>query len=164
MKESRTNSIVIGVGNPFRSDDGVGLAVARRLREAPPTGVTILEETGDGAELLEAWKQAHTVILVDAVHSGAPPGTIHRFDAGEKRLPAWYSHCSTHSFGVAEAIELARTISELPPRLIVYGVEGLDFSPGTEVSLEVAEVVPEVASRILQELGRMAVASPAFPG
>jgi hydrogenase maturation protease len=153
-----SNRIVIGVGNPFRSDDGIGLAVIKQLRKALPAGVAILEETGNGAELLEAWKQANAVILVDAVQSGTSPGTIYRFDAHEKGLPAWYSHCSTHALGVAEAIELARAISELPPQLIIYGVEGLNFSPGTQLSLEVAGVIPEVASRVLEELRCMASA------
>jgi len=145
----------IGVGNPFRSDDGAGLAVARRLRKEIPPGVTASEETGDGAELLEAWSGAQAVVLVDAVQSGAPPGTIHRLDARAEKLPAWFSHCSTHAFGVAEAIELGRTIGELPAQLVVYGIEGLDFSAGTELSPEVAEAVAPAAKLILEELRRL---------
>jgi hydrogenase maturation protease len=145
-------TIFIGVGNPFRSDDGTGSAVVRRIRGDIPADVRVLEETGDGVELLEAWEGADRVILVDAVLSGAPPGTIHRFDARAERLPPWFSHTSTHSFGVAEAIELARTMGDLPPSLVVYGIEGLDFSAGTELSPEVAEAVPSAANLILQEI------------
>src|SRR5271167_2112504 len=122
------NSILIGVGNPFRSDDGAGRLVLQRLRGEIPCGIKVLEETGDGAELLEGWKGADCVFLVDAVQSGAPPGTIHRLDARVERLPTWFSRSSTHSFGVAEAIELARTMGELPEQLVVYGIEGLNFS------------------------------------
>lgn len=147
-----SRTLFIGVGNPFRSDDGVGRAVLRFLRPEIPVSVTLLEETGDGAELLEAWKGADRVILVDAVQSGAPPGTIHRFDARAEKLPAWFSRSSTHAFGVAEAIELARAMQDLPPHLVVYGVAGLDFSAGTELSPEVAQIVPQVARLILQEI------------
>ena len=146
------NTVFIGVGNPFRSDDGAGIAVVRRLRGEIPPGVKVQEESGDGTELLEAWEGADCVILVDAVQSGAPPGTIHRLDARTEKLPTWFSHSSTHSFGVAEAIELARSMGELPEKLIVYGIEGLDFSAGTELSPEVAEVVPSAANLILQEI------------
>ena len=153
MKLSSANVVVIGVGNLFRNDDGVGCAVIHCLRERPVPGVIFLEETGDGAELLGIWRHTHAAILIDAVQSGAAPGGIYRFDARAQELPAWYSRCSTHSFGVAEAIELARTLGELPARLIVFGVEGLNFSMGDTLSPEVAETVPQVAARIREELG-----------
>ncbi len=152
MTAQAQKTVFIGVGNPFRGDDGAGRAVVRRLLGEIPPGIKVLEETGDGTELLEAWKGADCVILVDAVQSGAPPGTIHRLDAVTEKLPTWFSHSSTHAFGVAEAIELARTMGELPARLVVYGIEGLDFSAGTELSPEVAQVVPGAANLILQEI------------
>jgi hydrogenase maturation protease len=156
MTAPRSSALLIGVGNPFRGDDGVGGVVIRRLRGQNLPGFTILEETGDGAELLEAWQGASAVILVDAVQSGVAPGTIHRLDAVAEKLPKWFSHCSTHAFGVAEAIELARTLGELPPSLIVYGIEGLDFSAGTSLSPEVAASVPGVVSSILAEIRGLA--------
>jgi hydrogenase maturation protease len=142
----------IGVGNPFRSDDGAGREVVRRLQGEVPPCVKVLEETGDGAELLESWKGSEHVILVDMVLSGAPPGTLHRIDARMEKLPVWFSHSSTHAFGVAEAVELAREMDDLPPYLVVYGIEGLDFSPGTHLSPEVAAAVPGAANLILQEI------------
>lgn len=152
MTGQEHKTIFIGVGNPFRSDDAAGGAVVRCLRGEIPSNIKVLEETGDGAELLEAWEGADCVILVDAVQSGAPPGTIHRLDARTEKLPGWFSHSSTHTFGVAEAIELARTMGDLPERLIVYGIEGLDFSAGTQLSPEVAEIIPAAAKMILQEI------------
>jgi len=149
------NVIVIGVGNPFRSDDGAGPAIVRLLKGQIPPEIKCLEETGDGAELLDAWKGVECVILIDAIQSGAPPTTIYRFDARTESLPVWFSHASTHTFGVAEAIELARHMDELPPKLIVYGIEGLDFSPGTELSPEVAEALPAISRLILREVLRL---------
>ena len=160
MTGRQQRSIFIGVGNPFRGDDGAGRAVVRRLHGEIPPDVKVMEETGDGAELLEAWKGVDCVILVDAVLSGAPPGTIHRLDARIEKLPGWFSHSSTHLFGIGEAIELARIMEELPAKLIVYGIEGLDFSPGTELSPEVAEVVPAAANLILQEILHLPAAQP----
>ncbi|HYA63299.1 MAG TPA: hydrogenase maturation protease, partial [Candidatus Sulfotelmatobacter sp.] len=84
-------TIVIGVGNPFRSDDRVGRVVVQRLRKDVPPDIPLLEETGDGAELFDAFTGADCVILVDAVQSGSPPGTIQRFDAHTEKLPAWFS-------------------------------------------------------------------------
>ena len=151
-------TILIGVGNPFRSDDRVGRVVVQRLRKDVPPDIPLFEETGDGAELFDAFRGADCVILVDAVQSGAPPGTIQRFDARAEKLPACYSHSTTQTFGVAEPNELARTMEELPDKLIVYGIEGLDFSAGTELSPEVAESVPVAANLILQEILHLPVA------
>jgi hydrogenase maturation protease len=163
MSESTFNTALIGVGNPFRSDDGVGRAVVRRLFGRVPPGVTLQEESGDGTDLLEAWKGTGCVILVDAVQSGAPPGTIHRFDARTEKLPTWFSHYSTHAFGVGEAIELARTMGDLPNRLVVYGIEGLDFSAGTELSPQVAKTVTAAANLVLQEFLQLPPERPQLP-
>lgn len=152
MNPSLHRTIFIGVGNPFRGDDAVGTAVLRFIRSRIPADVKVVEETGDGAELLEAWKGADRVILVDAVQSGAPPGTIHRIDARAEKLPSWFSRSSTHAFGVAEAIELAWAMNDLPPQIVIYGIVGLDFSAGTKLSPEVAEVVPRAAQQILREI------------
>jgi hydrogenase maturation protease len=70
----------------------------------------ILEATGEGTALLESWKGADTVILIDAVASGAYPGTIHRLDARAQLLPAGFLHTSSHAFGVAQGVELARAL------------------------------------------------------
>jgi hydrogenase maturation protease len=144
--------ILIGVGNPFRGDDGLGRVLVRCLREEIPPAVRVVEETGEGTALLEAWRGAHGVILVDAMQSGEPAGTIRRFDARAEKLPACFFHSSTHSFGLAEAIELARTMGEMPGHFIVYGIEGQDYSAGRGLSPEVAEVLPEAADLILREV------------
>ncbi|HVM75472.1 MAG TPA: hydrogenase maturation protease [Candidatus Saccharimonadales bacterium] len=152
MTVTHPNSILIGIGNPFRSDDRAGLEIVRLLKEQIPREMRCVEETGDGAELLDAWKGADCVILIDAIQSGAPPATVYRFDARAESLPGWFSHASTHTFGVAEAIELSRQMDEMPPKLIVYGIEGLDFSPGTELTPEVAEALPAISKLILREV------------
>jgi hydrogenase maturation protease len=146
------DTLIIGLGNEFRGDDGVGRVVARRLREAAMPGVTVREESGEGAALMDAWKDAAAVILVDAVQSGAAPGTIHRLDATHTPVPSRFFHYSTHAFSVAEAVELARALDQLPPRLILYGIEGGNFAAGEELSPEVAAAMDELLPRITQEI------------
>lgn len=146
--------LIIGVGNEYRHDDGVGLVVARALREKNLDGIEILEMSGEGAALIEAFQNAERVIVVDAVCSGATPGTIFRFEAHHQSIPARFFHYSTHNFGLAEAIELARSLGQLPKELIVYGIEGEDFSLGEGLSPEVAHAAHEVVHRIEKELMR----------
>jgi hydrogenase maturation protease len=149
----RSPTLIIGLGNEYRGDDAVGLVVARRLGGAAPKGVRVLEESGEGAALIDSWQDADTVILLDAVHSGAKPGTIHRFDAHAQPIAKRFFRFSTHAFGLAEAVELARALGRLPPRLIVYGVEGKSFEAGIGISPEVEAALREVVGKVLAELG-----------
>ncbi len=143
--------LVIGVGNLFRKDDAAGILAVRRLREKLGDCYPVMEHTGEGVTLMEAWKKFDRVYLVDAVSSGSAPGSIHRVDAVTTELPvAWFS-CSTHNFGIAEAVELARTLDQLPPKLVVFGIEGGDFSPGEGLTEEVEQAVAQVA----EELGAL---------
>ena len=147
-----SQTLVIGLGNSFRGDDGVGLVVVRRLRELEFPEVTLREESDPGAALMEAWKNAADVILIDAAQSGAAPGTIHRLDATRVAIPSRFFHYSTHAFSVAEAVELARSLNRLPPRLILFGIEGHDFTMGEKLSSEVAAAVDELLNRLRTEL------------
>jgi hydrogenase maturation protease len=149
----RPRTLIIGLGNEYRRDDAVGLVVARRLREAAPESVRVLEESGEGTGLIESWQDADAVILIDAVHSGAKPGTLHRLDAHAQPIAKKFFRYSTHAFGVAEAVELARALGRLPPRLIVYGVEGKSFEAGVGLSPEVEAAVQAVVGRVLGEVG-----------
>ena len=80
-------------------------------------------------------------MVVDAAASGASPGTVHRFDARAAPLPAAHLRSSTHAFGVADAVELARALGRLPGRLDVYAIEGGDFSLGAGLTPPVAAAV-----------------------
>jgi hydrogenase maturation protease len=148
--------LVVGIGNPYRSDDGAGLAVARRLRSAAPPGVGIEELDGEPLAMVDLWETDDEVVVVDAVVSGSPPGTVHRFDAvADPVPPPAFRLRGTHTFSVAEVVDLARAIGRLPRRLVVYGIEGEGFRAGTGMSEPVAAAVPDVVSRIVRELAEM---------
>ena len=140
--------LIIGCGNRQRGDDAAGILAAERLREL---GIEADTHIGDAADLIEAWETVDDVIVVDAVLTGAPVGTVQAWDG--RQLPDSVSTTvSTHGFGVAEAIELARVLNRLPMRLRVYGVEGRRFEPGAEISSEVQRTVEEVAQRIIADV------------
>ena len=146
--------LVIGIGNAYRGDDGVGLVAARRLKNQRSTSFRVLEHHGEGADLMTCWEGADAVILVDAVQSGAKPGTLHRWNAGRRPLPARTFRGSSHAFSLVAAVELARVLRRLPQRLIVYGVEGRDFRAGTGLSSETEEAVSDLVQRVLREVGQ----------
>ena len=144
--------LVIGLGNDYRGDDAVGHFIARRLKAIGGDNVIVLEKSGEGAALIEAWKGADFVILIDAVHAGGAAGTIHRFDAAAQPIPSRFFHYSTHAFSVAEAVELARALNQLPAKLIVCGIEGKTFDSGVGLSIEVERAAEEVLRRVREEL------------
>jgi hydrogenase maturation protease len=162
--------LVIGLGNALRHDDAVGLEVVRELRrrtderpadaqpadgpptETRPTEIVLREHEGEAIALLDLWEDTETVVLIDAVRSGAQPGTVHRLEASSEPLPAWLRRpSSTHAIGIGEAIELARALGRLPRRVLLYGIEGQSFEAGTGLSPEVAAAVGEVVEAVFSE-------------
>ncbi|HZQ16566.1 MAG TPA: hydrogenase maturation protease [Gaiellaceae bacterium] len=145
---------VIGVGNRWRRDDAVGLEVAARVRAAAPDGVEVLEREGEPVALLDAFDGADAVVLVDAVSSGAPPGTLHRLDAVASALPGELFRRSTHHLGVPEAVELGRALGRLPSAVVVIGVEGGSWDAGEALSPPVAAAVGAAVDAVLEEVAR----------
>jgi hydrogenase maturation protease len=147
--------LVIGVGNEFRSDDAVGLAVARRLRERNVDGIAVAETPGEGTSLIDVWDGTDAVIVIDAIRSDSTPGTIRRLSPQALTASADLFHQSTHAISLPDAIELAGATKRLPKRLIVIGIEGEDFRAGLGLSREVEAAVSSAVDTVLREAGAM---------
>lgn len=138
--------LVIGVGNLDRGDDAAGLLAVRQLETART------KELNDCSGLMEVWDGEPEVIVVDAMVSGGEPGSVRCFDPGIETLPT-RAFPSTHAFGLAETIELARALGRLPDILAVYGIEGASFAPGEPLTPSVRQAVDRVANTISERLG-----------
>jgi len=112
----------------------------------------VVEHEGEPLEMIEACEGVGAVCIVDAVCSGAPAGSLHRLDASTQPLPASLFGVSTHRLGLADALEIARALGRLPPRVLVYGVEGTRFEPGRPLSPEVALAADQLAATLVAEL------------
>ncbi len=151
LKGGSATLAFIGIGNRYRRDDGVGVEIVRRLKAENIPDTTIIEASGEGVALMEIFKKYPAVFIFDAVSSGARPGEIFRFEAHRQPIPAQFFNYSTHAFSLAEAIEMARALKQLPAFLIVYGIEGKDFGAGEGLSKEVKPAVSKVVQRVRQE-------------
>lgn len=140
-------SLVLGVGNLDRGDDGAGIHAARRLR-----GLRRVCEVRDCSRLIDLWEDETDVTVIDATISGAEPGTITRFDGLKDRLPA-DTFESTHAFGLAESIALARVLERLPARLVIYGIEAGSLGHGEPLTPAVEEAVKTLASTLADGAG-----------
>ena len=137
--------LIIGCGNQDRGDDAAGLLTARRLREL---GIAAREHNGDALALIEAWRGADNVVLIDTVVTGSRSGKVTTWDAIAHPLTGDRFHCSTHSFGVSGAVGLARTLGWLPSHLQIYGIEGKEFHIGSQPSSTVLRGVERAAQQI----------------
>jgi hydrogenase maturation protease len=141
--------MIIGIGTHTGGDDQAGLLVAHRLREL---SVEAVDYSGELLRLIDLWEGADKVILVDAMRSGGPPGTIRVIEwpgvpfAGDQ-LPV-----STHGLGLFEVLSLAAELERLPQRVTIYGIEGKEFEPGSSPSPEVLNAVEELAQRLAREV------------
>jgi hydrogenase maturation protease len=141
--------LIIGLGNPERGDDAAGMLVACRLAER---GIETLQHRGCTLDLIEIWATVDCVVVVDAVLSGAAPGTLHIWDAPTPELRNDVFRSSTHAFGLADAVHLARALDRLPKRLTIYGIEAEQFVAGTPPSRQVLAAVECAIEHIASHL------------
>lgn len=144
-------TVVIGVGNPYRHDDGAGPAVAERLRHLRLRGVTVVDSDGEPSRLLDLWDGAGVAVVVDAVCGDAEPGTVHRAESFEQEVAR--PPGSSHSLDLIDAWALSSVMGRRPERLIVYGIVGERFEVGPGLSPAVAEAVEHVADAVAHDVG-----------
>lgn len=148
MNTTACRDLVVGVGNEDRSDDTVGLLVARALLAAGPDTTDVVE-LRDVCDVLDVWDGYDTVVVVDAVRTGAEPGVLHVLDlATTDRLPETGSEASTHVVGIDTVVRLARQLGRLPEDLHLVGVETAQFTRGAPPSAAVIDAVPRAVAAI----------------
>jgi hydrogenase maturation protease len=146
--------LVVGVGHPDRGDDAAGWLVAERLRErlGDDPDVEVVRLTADPAGLLTlpAWDVATHVVLIDAIVTGAPPGSVEILGA-EQPLPSPRAS-GTHDLGLAATLQMAKALGRLPPDLTIVGIEGARFGLGDLPSPAVVAAAERVACALDAEL------------
>ena len=158
--ENRAPVLVLGLGNILLGDDGLGPAVIEHLlqdSEESTEQIELIDGGTQGLALLGHLGGREAIIIVDALATGAPPGTIHRFDATSSPIPErLQSSCSTHAFGLGEAIELARALHRLPERVVLIGIEGRRFDAGLGLSEEVEAMAGQILEDVSSEARQLA--------
>ena len=142
---------VIGLGDPSRADQAVGIQVVRALRGRVPPDVVLLED-GDPLTVLEQWEKFGTVILVDAVRSGSPLGTVQVFDG--RHLPPLVRAgiLARHAFSMREIIGVGEALGTLSQVVRVIGIEGPEFRPGLPLTPEVEMSVPAAVKVVVEQI------------
>jgi hydrogenase maturation protease len=152
-KHSPPATLVIGLGNPLRGDDGVGVRVAQILAEQTlPPGVEVVDGGTQGlglVNLMEGWQR---VILVDAAEVGKGPGQFVRFLLDEAQLLGDDQHVSVHAAGLRDALLLAQALKMLPGEIIIFGVQPANLKWDSALSPQVEATLPDLTEAVLTEL------------
>ena len=142
---------VVGCGNPYAGDDSVGLEIVRRLRAGGDGDCELLEMPQAGVELLNLLEDAEAILFVDAVSSGAPPGTLHLAPLPSPGIePRTLGSLSSHGWGLAEMLGLAGVLGRQVPRLVLLGVEVGTVEPGRARTPAVEEAIQTVVEKFTE--------------
>lgn len=142
--------VVIGIGNDFRRDDGVGIAVAEELASRNLVGVRVMTAIGEPGAILDSWTRASVAVVVDAATGkGSAPGRIRRWTPGNVAEPGVVS---SHALGLPQTYALGEALGKIPDKLVVFTVDIADASHGVGLTPAVAAAVPKVITAVLEEL------------
>jgi hydrogenase maturation protease len=151
----RARAVVVGLGSPDRGDDGIGPLVAAQVAAAVPPDTVVVDHE-DPTALVDLMVGTGVLVVVDAVRSGAAPGTVTVRHAGaaDPSLGARTATgpAGTHGLGLAASLELARALDRLPHHVAVVGVEALSFDHGAPLSAQVRAAIPEAVRAVVAEL------------
>ena len=139
---------LIGLGNRYRSDDGVGKLVADRA--ALEVGLPVQPfSPADTTDLVDMWAGSDLAVVVDATRSGSSPGTVRCVElrGGELTVP---TATSSHSLGLRSALRLSRLLGTAPRRVVLIGVEGARFDHGERLSSPVEAAVPAAVDAVVR--------------
>lgn len=146
-------TLIIGIGNPLMSDDGLGRRALEMLTQQDlPSGVELIELGTPGWELAANFEGYQKVVIIDAIRMGQEPGAWRRFSPHEVRFLSNDTTLSLHEPGLAESLELAQALDMLPKEIIIYGVEPANTGFGFELSPQMEETIPILIKNIMQDL------------
>lgn len=148
-----SETVVIGLGNPLMGDDGMGLAALARLRDdwdVPPE-VELVDGGTWGMNLLPTIEDAGRVLLIDAIHKEAAPGTPFRLSHDE--LPRYLAtKISPHQVDLHDVLALAELRGTLPAETVAVGLQPERVEMIAELSPAVADGIDHLVAMAIAEL------------
>lgn len=151
MKGTSDGIVIIGIGNDYRRDDGVGIAAAAALELLAIPNVVVKTGVADPMSLLEAWTGASLVVIIDAaIADPSTPGRIRRCEWPD--VPAQSEGLHSHSIDIGRTHALGQSLGRVPGELVVFSIEAADTDNGIGLSPQVAGAVPKVVDSVRAEI------------
>lgn len=146
-------TLVLGLGNPIMGDDGVGVAALQRLRNdwQLPTDVEVVDGGTWGMNLLPLIETAERLVLLDAINTGSPPGTLTVLERHE--LPRYFAlKLSPHQIDLREVLALAELRGALPRELVALGIQPAVVEMQTELTPPVEAALGKLVDLVADRL------------
>ena len=154
-RKKRDKALVLGIGNLLLKDEGVGVRTITLFESDYSFGpdIVCLDGGTSGLSLLSYIKDYTHIIIVDALRSQGPPGTVVRVPKEKLQSFPALSHTSAHQIGLKDLLAIAK-FEGLDPEISVIGVIPKDMSAGMELTPEVQRALPLATEAIREELER----------
>lgn len=147
------DTVVIGLGNPLMSDEGVGVRVLERLRAGGlPEAVEAMDLGTSGMAVLHAIAGRERAVFIDCACMGCAPGTLRRFVPDEVRSRKVATRLSLHEGDLVNTLALSRRLGECPAEVVLFGIEPAEMGPGLDLSPALAANVDRYAEAVRREL------------
>ncbi|MDH7506423.1 MAG: hydrogenase maturation protease [Candidatus Thermoplasmatota archaeon] len=146
---------VIGVGNPFRCDDGIGIILLNKLIEQKnlfPKKIDFIDGGTGGLNLLHVISRYDIVFFIDAMQLNAEPGSFRLFTLDEIKLFKKTKSFSTHTDQLPQLIEISRQLGELPKQLFIFGIQPKDMSFGSDLTIELKEKINIIFDNLITNI------------
>jgi hydrogenase maturation protease len=146
---------IIGLGNPLRRDDVIGLLLLQYLQQNKKKlseTIDIIDGGTSGLNLLPLLEAYETVLLLDAVDFQGTPGELKKFTIDDIKNQKISSFLSTHEPDILTVFSLLKTLNKAPQHLVIFGIQPKDISYGTTPSQEITRVLPQLQKQILKEI------------
>jgi hydrogenase maturation protease len=151
--EKKPKTVVIGVGNLLRRDEGIGIHVIKALQEMNLPADIGLIDGGTSPDLIACTIDGDRIIIIDAAKAGGELGAVYRFRpddlSGDKKTLA-----SAHELGVIENLKLMGLTGNEPSEFIIIGIEPKDTGWGTELSPELKKRLKAIVKVVLREINK----------
>ena len=142
---------IIGLGNPIKSDDGIGIRIVREVEKKDlPPNVKVFDAGTGGMNIFHLLRDSERTLIIDAVRFGREPGDSVFFSPEE--VKSLNKSKSTHDTNILEVLELSKTLNEEPKEIIIMGVEPKDTSFGEGLSPKLEGRLPELTDDLFEKV------------
>jgi hydrogenase maturation protease len=154
VKSVAKEIIVLGLGNPLMSDEGIGIYVVERLQKqtAKFPDVEFIDAGTGGMAVLHLIANRKKAVIIDCALMGQTPGTIRRFTPDDVKSVKQVSHFSLHDIDILKVLELSRQLEECPPEVVIFGIEPAKVEQGNTLSPELEDRIGEYVQLINHSL------------
>jgi hydrogenase maturation protease len=140
VSPSRKDIVVLGLGNPLMTDEGIGIEVLSRLSKMTEQfpSVEFIDAGTAGFSVLHMLSGRRRAMMIDCCQMGTPVGTIRVFTPDDVASVKSLSQFSLHEADILQVLDLARRTGECPEHILIFGVEPQVVAPGIGLSKKLA--------------------------